>query len=551
MKTITQSKVSNINLETGEINKKNVCVYARVSTKKELQLTSFELQISTYYKRIMDNPLWQFAGVFSDYGRSGTNTRRRAEFNKMIEMCRLGEIDIILTKSVSRFARNTIDALTTIQELRALGVEVIFETENISSLDTNFDFYLSVAVSVAEEESKSNSKNVLWSVRKRFEEGMENKVTQLYGYFVDEKGDYHIVEEQAKVIRFIFDEYISGTSIRKIIDRLEEMQIKTFEGASRFGKGTIYRILKNEKYCGDVLLQKGVTQVVGSKLTTKNHNLKTKYYVENNHIGIVSKETFQLANKLREERSLNNGTSAGSKVTYTPYNKFVYDIQTHKFFRYKVNNKGKKWELKLFELYKSDEGTGSPSIHFRQVEEILQEVYSMIAKDIKGFKALVSQELISRIKYSDIEEKLNTLEHRGQEIEDRLLQTSGMLIDEDAKASIRQRLIDDKHQIDKELATLRCEKALHYSYDKNLTELERKIRLKTSADFELFQLRDFFSSVISLNRENLIVCIHLSNRNLKEITLENEITNSSLFEGVRPYVQTRLSLNTKWKVIII
>ena len=163
------------------LKKKNVCAYARVSTKKELQESSFELQVATYYKMITENPLWNFSGVFADYGKSGTSTNKRAEFNKMIQLAELGEIDMIITKSVSRFTRDIIDGLRIIQYLRARNIEVFFEKENISSLDSVFDMFLSIYTSVAEEESRGISSNVNWQYDKKVNSG-SSTTSKLYGY---------------------------------------------------------------------------------------------------------------------------------------------------------------------------------------------------------------------------------------------------------------------------------------------------------------------------------------------------------------------------------
>lgn len=194
---IAINDTSLINMD-GSLKKQKVAVYARVSTMKDLQKTSFELQLSTYYKQVNSNPLWEFAGVFADYGKSGTNITQRTEFKKMVELARLGEIDIILTKSISRFTRDTISGLKAIQELRKLDVEVRFEKENITTNDTSFDFFLTIFTSVAEEESKINSSNILWTYKNKMENG-GNTTPRIYGYTFDKEGNFKINPKQAQL----------------------------------------------------------------------------------------------------------------------------------------------------------------------------------------------------------------------------------------------------------------------------------------------------------------------------------------------------------------
>ncbi|MBI9010449.1 MAG: recombinase family protein, partial [Tenericutes bacterium] len=202
---------------------KNVCAYARVSTKKELQETSLDLQVETYTKMIMENPEWNFVGVYSDVGKSGTDTKYREQFNQMIELAVAGGIDLIITKSISRFARNTIDCLNIIQELKRHNIEVWFEKENISSFDPKVELTITIYASVAEEESKINSENSLWGVKKRFEDGIVPMVTsRVLGYKRDKKGEIAIDEDEAKIVRKVFTLYSKGYSQGYIAEELNK-----------------------------------------------------------------------------------------------------------------------------------------------------------------------------------------------------------------------------------------------------------------------------------------------------------------------------------------
>lgn len=224
--------------------KKRVCAYARVSTLKDTAQNSFDTQVKTYTDFILSNPSWQFAGVYADEGKSGTNYDSRPQFKLMIEVARNKMIDLIITKSISRFARNTIDCLSILNQLKEWGTEVWFENENISSFDPKIEFVISVLSGIAEEEARNVSENVKWNVRNRFKEGKFYVVTKRFmGYTHDENGNLVIVEEEAKVVKKIFDMYTSGSSIPSIIKWLESNHIKTVLGKDKWYRGAIIGIV--------------------------------------------------------------------------------------------------------------------------------------------------------------------------------------------------------------------------------------------------------------------------------------------------------------------
>ena len=292
------------------IKKKRVAAYARVSTDYDDQINSYKAQCAEYTSMIESNPNYKFIGVFADQGLSGTQAKKRPEFMKMIESARGGEIDLIYTKSISRFARNTVDTITYVRELRELGVEIIFEKENISSLDPKIDFMLTILSSIAQEESRSISSNVKWSYDKKFKNGIVD-ARRIYGFdVVDNK--FVINQEEAVIIKQIFTLALRRFKPSDIVKSLNASGIKTVkEGMWTYG--AIVQILKNEKYCGDAILRKTVTIDYLTKKTVRNNNIADKYYVSNNHEAIVSKETFDavqiiLKDKTGVERNSNKST---------------------------------------------------------------------------------------------------------------------------------------------------------------------------------------------------------------------------------------------------
>ena len=234
--------------------KKKVAAYARVSMQSERMLHSLSAQVSYYSGLIQKNPDWEYAGVYADDFISGTNTVKRDEFKRMLADCEAGKIDIILTKSISRFARNTVDLLETVRHLKDLGIEVRFEKENIRSMDGDGELMLTILASFAQEESRSISDNVKWGTRKRFEKGIPNGRFQIYGYRWE--GDHLVIQEdEAKIVRLIYDNYLNGLSAETTEKQLAKMGVKSYKG-QHFGNSSIRQILGNITYTGNLLFQK-------------------------------------------------------------------------------------------------------------------------------------------------------------------------------------------------------------------------------------------------------------------------------------------------------
>ena len=276
-----------------------VAAYCRVSTDQEEQESSYEAQIGYYTEKIKNNAEWTLAGIFADEGITGTQAKKRPEFMKMIRLCRQRKIDMILTKSLSRFARNTVDSLKYIRDLKALGIAVIFEKENINTLETDTEMMLTIMSCFAQAESESISKNVSWGIRQSFKNGnVPMQYARLLGY---RKGDYdkpEIVPEEAEIVKGIYRLYLDGMSLNMIVDRLNEKGLTTKGSNSPYRKEVVQRILTNEKYTGDALLQKTYVTDCITKKTRKNNGELPMYLVKNHHERIISHEDF---NRVQEE----------------------------------------------------------------------------------------------------------------------------------------------------------------------------------------------------------------------------------------------------------
>ena len=274
--------------------KRRVAGYARVSTDSEEQLTSYEAQVDYYTHYIQGRPDWEFVGVYTDEGISATNTKRREGFNRMVQDALDGKIDLIVTKSVSRFARNTVDSLTTVRKLKDAGVEVYFEKENIWTLDSKGELLITIMSSLAQEESRSISENVTWGQRKRFADG---KVSIPYGQFLGYRkgadGLPEIVPEQAEIVRSIYRMCIEGMSTNAIAKCLSQQGIPTPAGKQVWQRATVESILRNEKYKGAALLQKKFTVDFLQKKMKVNEGEVPQYYVEHSHAAIIDPEEWE------------------------------------------------------------------------------------------------------------------------------------------------------------------------------------------------------------------------------------------------------------------
>ncbi|WP_300764841.1 recombinase family protein [uncultured Oscillibacter sp.] len=288
-----------------------VAAYCRVSTDDEEQLTSYEAQVSYYTDKITSNPDWVMADVFADEGKTGTSVKSRKDFQRMIRQCRRGKIDLILTKSLSRFARNTLDTVKYTRELRQLGIPVIFEKENLNSISWESEFLLTLYGAFAQSESESISKNVSWGKRQAMKEG---KVTiqykHLLGYIRGADGKPEIVPDQAETIRFIFKRYLAGDTLRAIKAQLEAEQVPYITGEVAWNLSTLQSILQNEKYCGDVIMQKTFRKDCISKETVVNTGQLPKYWTQNHHEAIVSREIFDA---VQEETARRKAMASGTK----------------------------------------------------------------------------------------------------------------------------------------------------------------------------------------------------------------------------------------------
>jgi DNA invertase Pin-like site-specific DNA recombinase len=328
---VIPANMNNPDYRSNEERKIKVAAYARVSTHEEEQQSSYKLQVSYFKEYIEKQEGWELYKVYSDEGVTGTNTKYRTGFNQMIKDAKEGKFDYIITKSISRFARNTLDCLTYVRMLKSLDkpVGIIFDRESINTLDSRSEVLLTIISSIAEEESRTISANVSWGVQKRFSQGIPHiPTTYFLGYDEDEEGNLIINEEEAKTVRRIFREFISGKGSVQIAKGLTKDKVKTARDNTKWTSDSVLKILKNEKFFGAALCQKSVTLDPLTHKRVRNKNHKPQYFIRNNHPAIISEEDWNYVQKeLERRRKMKHDPDGKYHRTYSgkaPFSNMLY-----------------------------------------------------------------------------------------------------------------------------------------------------------------------------------------------------------------------------------
>lgn len=424
-----------------EVKRLRVAAYCRVSTDNEEQASSYETQIAHYREFISANPEWELVDVYADEGISATSTKGRERFNAMIEDCKNGKIDMIFTKSISRFARNTVDCLNYIRMLKEMNIPVFFEKESINTMDSKGEVLLTIMASLAQQESESLSKNVKIGIQYRFQQGkvMVNACCFL-GYDKDDEGHLVINSEQAEIVKRIFREFLEGKSCKKIAQGLEHDGILTSRGKTKWHDTSIRLILENEKYMGDALLQKTYTVDYLKKKRVKNIGIVPQYYVEGDHEAIIPKEIFLMVQEEMARRSASQdwfGRKKGFSANHA-FTQMVFCAECgEQFRRIHWSNRGKKsvvWRcitrlndkdkcrartlneetLKAAFLDALNEMVGNSSDYLTRLSENLKAALGAAnpesAESLSARMAALQQELINRTEhrknYDDVAEEI-------------------------------------------------------------------------------------------------------------------------------------------------
>lgn len=299
-----------------------VAAYCRVSTDQEEQASSFENQVAYYKEKINANPEWIFAGIYADEGISGTNISKRAGFQRMLADCREGRVDRIITKSISRFARNVIDSLKYTRELKAMGISIDFEEEHINSMDAGAEMIFTILSAVAEQESRNISEHTKWGIRAKYKQGVfRNTTVNLLGYKAGEDGKAVIDEDNAGTIRMIYQNFLEGMTPGEIAKTFNDMGIPGKNGEKVWNASGVMAFLQNEKFKGDVMLQKTYVKDFMAHRSTKNNGEVEQYYLKDEHPAIIDRETWDAVQQ-EIERRRNLKETSGRQITYDARNPY-------------------------------------------------------------------------------------------------------------------------------------------------------------------------------------------------------------------------------------
>ena len=400
--------------------KMKVAAYCRVSTELEEQDSSYEAQVEYYTSKISENENWKNAGIYADDGKSGTNTKKRADFNAMIQDALAGKIDMILTKSVSRFARNTVDSLVTIRKLKEKNVAVVFEKEGINTLEGTGEILITILSSLAQEESRSISENVTWGQRKRFADG---KVTvpfkRFLGYDRGPDGNLVLNKDEAVIIRRIYSMFLQGMTPHGIAARLTADGIKSPGGKDKWNAGAVRSILTNEKYKGDALLQKSYTVDFLTKKKKVNEGEIPQYYVEGNHEAIIQPEVFELVQQELERRKQGRGRHSGVHL----FSGKIRCGQCGEWYGSKVWHSNSKYRRIIWQCnhkYDGEEKCSTPHL----TDDEIKTMFVSAANKLIGKKAAIISPLRASL---DIAFDTSALEAETEKLQEELMVTSDFI----------------------------------------------------------------------------------------------------------------------------
>ena len=414
-------------VQAEERPKLRVAAYCRVSTDSDEQATSYEAQVEHYTAFIKQNSEWEFAGIFADDGISGTNTKKREEFNRMIGECMAGNIDLIVTKSISRFARNTLDCLKYIRELKEKNIPVFFEKENINTMDSKGEVLLTIMASLAQQESQSLSQNVKLGLQYRYQNGeVQVNHNRFLGYTKDEDGHLIIEPVEAEVVKRIYREYLEGASLLQICRSLKADSILTAANKPHWRPETVKKILQNEKYIGDALLQKTYTVDFLTKKRVKNNGIVPQYYVENSHEAIIPRELFmQVQEEMVRRANLRGGKDGKKRVYSSKYalSSIVYCGQCGDIYRrVHWNNRGYKsivWRCVSRLEEKGSECT-APTINEETLQTaVVKAINELLANKEPFLQAL--QKNIATILNEENDNATNDIDSKLEELQQQLL----------------------------------------------------------------------------------------------------------------------------------
>jgi len=519
---------------SGEIRKKRVCAYARVSTDDEDQINSYKAQIDEYTSRIKENKEWTLIGMFADQGISGTQTKKRPEFMKMIELARNQEIDLILVKSISRFARNTVDVLSLVRELRFIGCIIYFEKENLYSDDPKIDFTLAILSSIAQEESRSISTNVKWSIEKRFK-AEKIHVPKVYGYHKQEDGSLIVNDTQAEIVKLIFSLFIEGYNINDIRKILEDKGIPS-STKPLWSYSSVRSILTNEKYTGNTILQKTVTLDYLTHKQIPNHNLADKYYIKNSHEAIIPSAVFEIAQTIYNDKE----RYSTNLVTKYPLTNLIYCKKCGRSLkRHHVGEVGRlpKINLDCKHNPRNPKSCDASWLDANLVQDTIDQAIKEMISDSKVFKRIID--------YLTPTYPLNALYKRLERLSEEMVELTNI------KASTEPydlpKIEHEEKMLDGEIKKIRKDMLHHHRNTSTINTL-RDLEKDLTQDVPLLLYKKLFGIIIHQSGE-LICILSKAHETHELLPLLKEQTKRPVFlENL--HIDYKLKKGINYKVIL-
>lgn len=502
-----------------------VAAYCRVSTDDEEQLTSYEAQKNYYTDKIMTNPNWTMAGIFADEGITGTSARKRPEFLKMIHQCKQKKIDLVLVKSISRFARNTVDCLNYIRALRQLGIAVIFEKENINTLESDSEMIITMMGAFAQAESESMSQNIRWGKRQAMREGkVKMCYANLYAYEKGSDGKPKVIPGQAEVVRRIYQSFLAGQSLRMIQTWLENEKIPGVRGSTSWTISAIRSILSNEKYCGDVLQQKTFINDCIERKHIRNTGQLPMYLIQDHHEGIVSRDTFHAVQAEFARRNSGKAPSRNKAPTGRSCYSAKYALTGRLFCgecgtayrRCAWTKRGKKrvvWRCASRVDYGSRYCKKSPTLDEKPLQEAIlaainqamsrkEELVAQIEDSMRMELAPIPGETMSA---SDIDQRISELEQEFRTLFDVSREEGGYLKHADAFKQIT----DDMTELKVKRAALLEQQDADSAVGQRIRGAVELLNTSSEAitEWDESTIRQLVDSVKVLSADRILVCL--------------------------------------------
>lgn len=525
---------------------KRVAAYARVSTKLEMQSSSLALQIKHYAKEIIFNPDYIFAGVYADHGKSGTSMKSRDGLQALLKKIYAGHIDLVLVKSLSRFARNTIDALTIIKETRKLGVEFYFEKENISSLDPAIDMIFTMMASMAEQESDSMSQNISWSFQKQAQKGKVS-IHKCVGYTLTKEKRFIINPDEAPIIKKIFEMKLDEKSNTDILEYVKSVGLKTILGNDFVQNSQIIGILKDIKYTGQVVWGKTYRgKNNNEKVTFTNNGERPKYIIKNHHEPIIDMETY---NKVQELIEIRKNDYPSTKNTTGWTNRFVYSLMHEKYLHVKQKVKDNpKYDLLENEKARKP---GSPRIYSRNATHVLRKATIALARNFCDLEAKFDKQVKEHLDTIQLDKQMSKIAEKIRSYKKEYLILNNKPELHEAEQSLMYELEETIIRLSIQYIKIEDETIPFIDKLKRIKDVKKAIAsIQLPMDeLPIDTIKDIFDVMVIVNPEYYVLVINASGKQLDSEALKKVTGIKTLLENTIVSKKFKI-LKIKWSIVI-